>query len=82
MSSTESTFTRAYDALTKQSLSALKETQDYTVRVAELASDNPLARAIQTIPAPAALIDGTFAAAQQALDLQRDFVARLSSVGK
>ena len=34
-------------------------------------------RAAQGVPSPSELIDSTFAAAQQALELQREFVGRL-----
>jgi hypothetical protein len=41
--------------------------------------DHPALRASQGIPSPAELVDAGFATASQALDLQREFVAKLAS---
>lgn len=81
-STSDTTFTLSYAALQQQGLTALKETQNYAVRVAELAAENPFLRAAQGIPSPTELIDGTFAVAQQALELQREFVGRLVATAK
>ncbi len=76
-SSSDTTFTLSFAALQQQSLEALKETQDYAVRVAELAADHPFVRTARGIPSPAELIDGSFGVAVQALELQRTFLTRL-----
>jgi hypothetical protein len=80
MSSTDSSFTLSYAALQQQGLAFLKETQDYTVRVAELALEHPLARMARSTPATGELIDGMFGVATQAVELQRDFLSRLAGV--
>jgi hypothetical protein len=75
--SSDTTFTLSFAALQQQSLEALKETQDYAVRVAELAADHPFVRTARGIPSPAELIDGSFGVAMQALELQREFLGKL-----
>ena len=45
MSASDTSFTLSYAALQQQGIAAIKETQDYAVRVAELAADTPFARA-------------------------------------
>lgn len=80
MSSTDTSFTLSYAALQQQSLALLKETQDYTVRVAELALEHPLVRIAKSAPATGELIDGMFGVAAQTVELQRDFVTRLAGV--
>ena len=80
MSSTDSSFTLSYAALQQQGLALLKETQDYTVRVAELALEHPFVRLAKSAPATGELVDGMFGVAAQAVELQRDFVTRLAGV--
>ncbi len=79
-SATDSSLTISYAALQQQGLALLKETQEYTVRVAELALEHPAVRAARSLPSANELIDGTFGVATQALELQRDFVTRLAGV--
>jgi hypothetical protein len=79
-STTDSSLTISYAALQQQGLALLKETQAYTVRVAELALEHPFVRAARGFPSTTELIDGTFGVATQALELQRDFVTRLAGV--
>jgi hypothetical protein len=80
MSATDSSVTLSYAAFQQQGLALLKETQDYAVRVAELALEHPLVRASRSAPAATELIDGTFGVAAQAIELQREFVSRLAGV--
>ena len=77
-STTESTFSLSLAGAQQQALAALKETQDYTLRVTEVLVDAPLLRASQAIPSAAELIDAGFATASQALDLQREFVGKFA----
>ena len=77
---TDSSLTISYAALQQQGLALLKETQAYTIRVAELALEHPFVRAARGFPSANELIDGTFGVAAQALELQRDFVTRLAGV--
>ena len=80
MSTTDSSFTLSYAALQQQGLALLKETQDYAVRVAELAMEHPLVRITRSTPTTGEFIDGTFGVVSQALELQREFVTRLTGV--
>ena len=77
-STTESTFSLSLAGAQQQALAALKETQDYTLRLTEVLVDNPALRASQGVPSPAELIDAGFATAAQALDLQREFAGKLA----
>jgi hypothetical protein len=79
-SATDSSFTISYAALQQQGLALMKESQEYTVRVAELALEHPFVRATRSLPSASELIDGSFSVATQALELQRDFVTRLAGV--
>jgi hypothetical protein len=79
MSTTDTSFSLSLAGAQQQALAALKETQEYTLRVAEVLVDHPALRASQGIPSPAELVDAGFATASQALDLQREFVAKLAS---
>jgi hypothetical protein len=81
MSATDSSFTLSYAALQQQGLALLKETQEYTIKVAELALEHPFVRAARSLPTTTELIEGSFGVATQALELQRDFVTRLAGVG-
>jgi hypothetical protein len=80
-SSTDSSVTLSYAAFQQQGLELLKESQDYAVRVAELALEHPLVRMARSTPATGELIDGMFGVATQAVELQRDFVTRLAGIG-
>ncbi len=60
----------------QQALTALKETQDYTLKVTEAVLDHPVLSA-KAIPSPAELVDAAYATTTQALELQRRFVGRL-----
>jgi hypothetical protein len=77
---TDSSLTLSYAALQQQGLALLKETQDYAVKVSELALEHPLLRAARSVPSATELIDGTFGVAMQAIELQRDFVTRLAGI--
>ncbi len=80
MSATDSSLTLSYAAFQQQGLALMKETQEYAVKVAELALEHPLVRAARSVPSATELIDGTFSVAAQAIELQRDFVTRLAGV--
>ena len=79
MSASDTSFTLSYAALQQQGIAAIKETQDYAVRVAELAADNPFVLAAQGVPTASELIDSTFAIVQQTLELQRELVGKLAA---
>jgi hypothetical protein len=79
MSISDTSFAVRLAALQQQGLAALKETQEYALRVAELAADHPLARAARTVPATAEVVDSSLGVAIQALELQREFLGRLAA---
>ncbi|MGZ4333071.1 MAG: hypothetical protein ACXVZN_11000 [Gaiellaceae bacterium] len=79
-SSADSSVTLSYAAFQQQGLELLKESQDYAVRVVELAIEHPLIRMARSTPATGELIDGMFGVATQAVELQRDFATRLASL--
>ena len=80
MSATDNNFTLSYAAFQQQGLALLKDMQDYTVRVAELAAEHPFVRAAGSLPTTSELIDGSFGVVAQTVELQRDFATRLASV--
>lgn len=82
MSSSDTSFALSLAAFQQQSLAGLKETQEYALRVAELAGEHPFVRAARGVPSAAELIDSSFAVATQALELQREFLGRLAEGSK
>lgn len=80
MSATDSSLTLSYAAFQQQGLAFLKDSQEYAVKVVELALEHPFVRAARSLPTTSELIDGTFGVATQALELQRDFVTRLAGL--
>ncbi len=80
MSTADATLTGSMATFQQQGLAVLKETQDYAVRLTEIAAEHPLFGALRVAPPATELIDSSFGFALQALELQRELVGRIAAV--